>query len=286
MTEQHPEKGRGPSRRAVLTGAALTGAAGLAWAGSAMLGPMVRDLVDALGDGNVGPRPTPTAVPRASMSVFTGLAGSRFYYEVTGSPTRLAIEPAFANLLDASLRDHWTAAGWGIPARLSSYGTWIQADGDATSWHHEGRAFDVGEVRASDGRVLMTCRYDRWGAQSAPRRAGHERNYWRFAATLHRDFAHVLTYLFDEAHHNHIHVDNGRSGSGRSSFRPGSRVQVQAVQAMCRHVWGRNVEITGRWDGATRDATADVLEQAGIGGRLTAGDSQWHAFLSATARRA
>ena len=123
-----------------------------------------------------------------------------------------------------------------------------------------------------------------WGSRTGPALRSAARAYWQLAASLHRDFAYVLTYLYDNAHHNHIHVDDGRSGAGRSSLHRGMRVQAQAVQAMCVHVWGRDIEITGAWDAATRAATGEILREAGIGGSLT-GDAQWHAFLTATASR-
>lgn len=266
----------------------LAGGAGLVWVGREALGPLdgfIDDLADEVGDGprRVGPRPSPTAVDHIELTAYRHLGGARLVYEIDDRPTTLWMEPSFASRLDASLRSHWQAAGWGTPGRLTSYGTWIGTDGQASSWHHAGRAFDVGRVLGDDGAHLVSCRYDLWGTTSGPARDAAERAYWALAATLHRDFAYVLTYLYDDAHHNHIHVDDALSGGGRSPFTRGARVQVHAIQAMCRHVWGQDVQITARWDGPTREATQAVLEQAGIGGRLSC-EEQWHAFLSATAR--
>ena len=63
-------------------------------------------------------------------------------------------------------------------------------------------------------------------------------------------------------------------------------MRAQAVQAMCRHVWGLGIQPTGSWDDDTRSATQDVLDRVGVGGRLTQGQSHWRAFLDATARQA
>lgn len=269
----------------MITAGLLAGAGGLLWAGRDTIGPLAEELFDQAQEGvRPGPRPRPTAADQAGLESYRHLADARLHYEITGRAVAFSMEPGFARRLDACLRSHWAAQGWETPARLTSYGTWIAADGQTDSWHHAGRAFDVGRVVAADGSELVSCRYDVWGARSGAAKRAAERAYWQLAASLHRDFAYVLTYLFDDAHHNHIHVDDGRSGAGRSSFSRGMRLQVRAVQAMCGHVWDRDVPITGSWDAATRDATGEILREAGIGGRLV-GDEQWHAFLTATAGR-
>lgn len=282
-------------RRALLTTAGLGVVAGAGW----LIGPdRIRAGVGAVLDGArdvagearegmeaPGPRPRPTAVASDSLPDYRELGGARLVYEVDGVPSRFPMEPGFGDRLNASLLSHWQAAGWARPAELSSYGTWRSgpAAGEVgSSWHHAGRAFDVGRVTAADGAQLVSCRYDLWGG--GPEHDLQAAAYWRLAATLHRDFEYVLTYLFDEAHHNHIHVDNGRSGDEGSTFSRGARVQVQAVQAMCRYVWGLPVELSSRWDGPTSDATGEVLRRIGVGGALTRGQESWHAFLTATAR--
>jgi hypothetical protein len=94
----------------------------------------------------------------------------------------------------------------------------------------------------------------------------------------------VLTYLYDAQHHNHIHVDNGRSGSEPSTFSSRSPAQVQAVQGILTHLWDAPVEMTGRWDVATRDATEGVLRDLGLGDDL-ADRATWAEFLTAGVRR-
>lgn len=274
------------ARRAVLA-AGLAGAGALVWTGADEIRSATRRVADGLSeaaDNGVRARPRPQAVGVESLTSYDDLAGARLIYEINGRATRFAIEPSFARQLDASLRSHWQAAGWASPARLTSYGTWIRADGEADSWHHAGRAFDVGRVIAADGRELVSCRYDVWGSRTGAAHDTAAKAYWRLAATLHRDFASVLTYAFDAAHHNHIHVDNGVSGAEQSTFRRWSTNQVQGVQGILRHVWGRPVEISGSWDGATEEAAAAVL--AGIAQGDDLGDpTVWRAFLTASARQ-
>lgn len=283
---QAPVRRRGDRevrRRTLLVAGGAAAVAGAAWLAREAIDP-IGEWFDEARDGPEGPRPRPTAVDQRELTAYRQLAGADLHYEITGQSMRLMIEPAFAGQLDACLRAHWRAVGWAVPARLSSYGSWIAAEGVADSWHHAGRAFDVGRVLAADGRELVSCRYDVWGQRSGSAREAAATAYWRLAASLHRDFAYVLTYLYDGDHHNHIHVDNGLSGDQRSTFSRGSTVQVQDVQAMCRHVWGRDVEATGSWDGATRAATQEILAEVGTCGRLTEPDG-WAAFLTATAAR-
>lgn len=269
------------------------GAAGVAllWAGREPIAEVAGDVADGLGEQadevtGGSSRERPTAVAVADIPTFTTLAGARLVYEINDRPSTFAMEAQFAQQLDASLASHWEAAGWGVPAQLTTYGTWIRYEGEERpSWHHAGRAFDVGRIVSEAGVDLASCRYDVWSTADAATRQRHATAYWRLAATVHRDFDYVLTYLYNTAHHNHIHLDNGRSGGGRSTFRRGSRLQVQAVQAMCRHVWNIDVSVTNRWDGATRDAVDQVLDRIGVRGRLT-DQEVWHAFCSATARGA
>lgn len=283
-------------REVIQAGVAAVGVSAL-WVGREPIGDAIGGVAGAAADslsdvltgadgghGLSGPSSQPTAVPASSMTTYSELGGTDLVYEIDDRSSTFRMEPAFAASLDASLRDHWSAAGWGVPAVLTTYGTWIDGSSEpSASWHHAGRAFDVGRVLGPGGTELVSCRYDLWGGTGGEREARAARAYWKLAATLHRDFAYVLTYLYDAAHHNHIHLDNGQSGAERSRFSRGSRVQVQAVQAMCTHVWDRPLSITGRWDGPTRDAAEDVLRVNGLGERFS-GDDAWHAFLTATAR--
>ena len=95
----------------------------------------------------------------------------------------------------------------------------------------------------------------------------------------------MLTYLYNARHANHIHLDNGRSGTELSTFRTRSRVQVQAVQAMLTYLWAEPVELTGRWDGPTRDAARRVGDQLELARDLADDPESWRGFLRASAAR-
>lgn len=226
----------------------------------------------------------PVSVPRTALQERTELGSAAYRYEVDGKATSYYVTPAFGARLERWLATHVAGTGQ-QPDVISSYGAW--APGEGRSWHHSGEAFDVARLFAG-GQELASARYDRWRDDTAAEVRRRLRDYWRLAAGLHTEFADVVTYLYDSSHTNHIHVDTGRFGpTGAPRLIPRSGVQVSAVQAMCRHVWGRSeVQINGELDGVTRDAAAAIIEGHGGRGEITDGVEAWRAFMLATLREA
>ncbi len=222
-------------------------------------------------------------VPRDTLDSHRSLGGAPLVYEPTARPTGFWFDPGFFAQLEA-----WADSLSQSPAQWRTYGSWTsgtsRAGGGSTcdSWHNSGRAFDLASLRFGNGQTV-SCRYDQWRSESPSSLAQSRRAYWILAAGLHRHFAYVLTYLYNDAHDNHIHVDNGRSGSKLSQFSTRSRVQVQAVQAITSHLWNEPVELTGHWDSATRAASGRVLERLGRRGDLDDSTDNWHGFLAASA---
>jgi len=235
------------------------------------------------GDGTGLGRPAgATCVPRSSLAAHRSVAGLPLRYEVTGRRTAFRFDPTFFRQLEVwagELPDLLVAA----PSGVSSYGSWTDGGSACNSWHHAGRAFDLARLPLADGSAV-SCRYDQWRLLDRARLDGARRRYWALAAGLHQRFAYVLTYLYDARHANHIHLDNGRSGDGDSTFSRRSGVQVHAVQAVCSYLWSEPVELTGRFDGATRRAAGRVLDGLGLPDDLDAADS-WRGFLAASAAR-
>ncbi|MDQ2755787.1 MAG: hypothetical protein M3Y71_04380 [Actinomycetota bacterium] len=288
------------TRRGALSlgGAGVAVVAGLGLGVRALGGPgSVVDVVRRPRDPGL-PGVQPGCVAAGALTAATQLRGIPLVYDESGDRTSFRFEPTFRARLESWLPRHASASGLGNPAEVWTLGSWVAGDpsgsgvaadgtvdtaGGCRSWHNAGRAFDLTRLVDGTGQVVVSARYDLWsrftGAQLETTRA----RYWRTVAGLHRDFDSVLTYLYNDLHHTHVHIDDGRvNGTSGSLFRAGSRVQVQAVQAMCSYVWGRPVDTTGEWDGATRDATAEVLAQTGVGGALTDGGTAWHGFLDAT----
>ena len=227
-------------------------------------------------------RESATCVPRSALDSHASLAGLPLVYEPNQRRSTFRFDAVFLGRLEQwadGLADVLPAA----PRELSTYGSWTDGGMACDSWHHAGRAFDLARVRLVDG-TEVSCRYDRWRSLEGARLDEARRRYWALAAGLHAPFAYVLTYLYDGQHANHVHVDNGRSGDGDSSFSARSTVQVQAVQAICRYLWSQPVELTGRWDAPTRRAAGQVLDGLGLDDSLTAAGS-WSGFLGAAVAR-
>lgn len=244
------------------------------------------------------PGASPSCVTADTLTATRELRGVPLVYDVTGERTSFRFEPSFRARLESWLPRHASVSGLGVPAEVWSLGSWIAGDPQGSgegqdgtvdtatgcrSWHNAGRAVDLTRLVDATGTVAVSFREDLWSRLPPAEVDAQRRRYWRAVAGLHRDFDSVLTYLYNDLHRTHVHVDDGRVGAtGGSELRTRSSVQVQAVQAMCTWVWDRPVERTGRWDAATSDATREVLAQNGIGGALTDGLPAWRGFLDAT----
>jgi hypothetical protein len=227
-------------------------------------------------------RARPVSVARTELQARTELGSAAYVYEINGRTATYYVTPAFGARLERWLTLHETETGQ-RPDRVHSYGAW--APGNERSWHSSGEAFDIAGLRRG-GKDLVSARYDQWRDDTAAEVRRRLQGYWRLAAGLHVEFADVLTYLFDSNHANHIHVDTGRFGpTGAPRLIQRSAAQVQAIQAMCVHVWGRSeVQVNGELDSATRDATTQILREHGGRGELGDGVEAWRAFLLATMR--
>ena len=227
-------------------------------------------------------RNSPACVSRATLPRFGKLGSLPLVYEVNRRRSEFAIEQGFAGQLATWLGDLADLTGWDL-RQLWTYGTWTDGADSCSSWHNAGRAFDLARLQLDDGQQV-SCRYDQWRTGPDRTMAAARRRYWALAASAHKHFAYVLTYLYNDRHHNHIHLDNGRSGSAMSSFSTRSPAQVQAVQGLLTHLWDSPVEITGRYDASTRAAIARVLDGLEVSGELT-DQPTWVALLDASTRR-
>lgn len=257
---------------------------GAAAAGTYAVTQGLPDLPDIPGVSGPSPREVfqrPVPVEYTALQARTRVGSAAYVYEISGEPAIYYVESAFGARLDEWLAFHTRQTGQ-APDAVRSYGAWAPVSD--TSWHSSGQAFDLARLRAG-GKDLVSLRYDQWRDAPASELRRRLDAYWRVAAGLHHEFADVLTYLYDSEHANHIHVDTGRFGAERPRLIRRSRVQVQAVQAMCRHVWGRTaVEVTGEWDDRTRDVTTEILEATGGPGELADSQEAWQAFMVATMR--
>lgn len=227
-----------------------------------------------------GEEPHATCADPSALRRADHIGRAALVYELDERRQAMRFQPGFHDQLSRWLAEWNEHSRYGGVRQIWGYGAYVPKD-DCRSWHAEGRAFDISRLRAGD-RLLVSARTDLWHEVSPARRADLERRYWTLAASLHLHFAYVLTHHFDALHANHIHVDNGISGSHMSRFDRESRVQNQAVQAICRSIWGQTGEVTGEW-ADTRTIATPVLSQLGISDLRK--QSTWQGFLRASVAR-
>lgn len=266
------------SRRGVLVGGVATlGLAGLGLAGldKVLTGPGLPGL-----GGGSATREQPTCLDASQLVPASRIGRARIIYEPTGKAATMRFDAGFLGQLERWMVDFEATSRYGGATQVWSYGAHVVKD-QCRSWHANGRAFDISRLRTGSTPVV-SAREDLWHEASPQRQTELRRRYWTLAASLHLHFAYVLTHHFDQEHRNHIHVDNGISGAGMSTFSRGSRVQNQAVQAICQTIWGQPGEVTGQWD-ETREQAGPVL--AGLGLRDLRRQETWQGFLRASVQR-
>ncbi|WP_152364336.1 hypothetical protein [Microlunatus speluncae] len=253
-------------RRRVLLGG--VGFAALGFAGCGLLPD---------GDGE-----PPFCAARSALTGHDSLGDLPLIYEVDEQGRTFSFDTVFYDRLIDWLAFFREQTGVTV-SELRTYGSWTDGGVECSSWHNAGRAFDLAGLRHR-GQDVISCRYDHWRAAPAAEQRTLLRRYWATAASLHHHFRDVLTYLFDDQHLNHIHIDNGQTGPELSTFTGQSRVQIHAVQAICSHVWDRPAPIDGQWTDPTRQVVAEVTGELGAGDDL-GNPETWRAFLRASTAR-
>lgn len=255
-----------PTRRTLLGGA--LGATALGVTGIGLAGP---------------------AAAHGEITTYPGISGVPTVYEVSGNLASFGYRTSFHDRLNSWL-DFWdanTPASFGTPHRVWTYGA--HTDSRVSEAHNNGRGFDLSRIVTIVNGVATRrffARRDIWMNWSDADRIAERRRYWATSASAHHHFRNVLTYEYNAAHNNHIHIDNLVSGSGNSTFSTGSDAQVQHVQACCAYVWGLGTEIDGIWGPQTASHSTRVLRAAGVAsGSLTTSQSHWLAFNRHTVRK-
>lgn len=270
------------SRRRMLslgTAAAVVGGATLLSGGSALAAPHLSDSSDQVDAAS-------RCVPESTLVSRSDIGGSKLIYDSgSGTPAGGKFNSAFHQKLVAWRNYYNDNNPWVPMTQIWHLG--VLRPGDADSWHCAGRAIDLTRGIGTDAsaQLQFSFRYDQWKDNTGPSRIVYERRYWAAVASLHAVFRDVLTYRFNTAHYNHVHVDNGQSGTGPSTFSTGSGTQVESVQAMLHFIWGYSNRQTSWSESVDGARCAAVLQRIGVGGRLTTSTSHWRAFLRATCRK-
>ena len=176
---------------------------------------------------------------------------------------------------------------WGWVSRIYALGAHVDPPA-SEGMHNYGRAFDITRVYFMTGDTLterFDMRYDVWRDKSDM--SFWRTRYWGLMGSLHYRFRHVISYLDNSNHHNHIHVDDAvYSLTGDSRFDSSSTTQTLFVQAACTWVWGETTARDGDYGPNTRTASNAVLRRIGRSGYLHDNQANWQAFCQNTYTRA
>ncbi|MEM1059168.1 MAG: hypothetical protein AAGK14_07955 [Verrucomicrobiota bacterium] len=190
-------------------------------------------------------------------------------YGTRGQARRWLSTLSFERRLDAAFGELWERCPLGPAAIITSAGAWV----DKPGYHGLGRGFDLDALF--------------WPVGTAPRDAFVALHYPKDLAfylgvesVLRRHFGTVLQYLYNAAHRDHFHVDDGTPVAWRS----GSRSRVLYLQSALTHLHAAPVAIDGLHGPETAAATRTVLRRLGLGESLERA-ATWRDFLAAGAER-
>ena len=287
--EDRPNEGYTTSRRAMLALTAL-GAAGMVFAPTAVMAAETA-VDDTSGEdtGAIGADDGALAACGATVYPHSEIWGAPTYYEPTGTAASFRYNATFYNRLETWLAFWYanTPVSWLTPLRVWSYGCYVNRNDGCVSMHNYGRAFDISRIYATVNGSLSRvfyARYDLWRTLTGSALTTTRKRYWATAASIHYHFKYVLTYAYNSAHWNHIHMDNQVSGGGNSTFSTGSRSQIVHVQAVCTYIWGYATTIDGIWGPQTDGNSRRVLSRIGRSGGLTTSQTNWLEFNRTSTR--
>jgi len=171
----------------------------------------------------------------------------------------------FEDKLDACFAELEQVCPRGRPEVITSAGAWVDKEG----YHGRGEAFDLDGLHWSDTKFITL---------DFPT---ERRFYLGVEAVLRKHFPTVLNYYFNQAHHDHLHLDLGHE----MAFNRVRRNKVLFLQAALTHVLEIPVAIDGGWGPQTSGATTRALDELNISGQLENLDT-WRQFLTAISTRA
>jgi hypothetical protein len=194
-------------------------------------------------------------------------------YGTRGQPRRFFMTADFHSKLEACFSELWGLCPLGSAEVIATAGAWVEKPGA----HGAGRAFDLDALFWPD-RTFITLHY--------PNDRGV---YLAVEAVLRRYFGTVLNFEYNAAHRDHFHVDDLTA----VGFVRQHRSRVLFVQMVLRDLFGRPIELDGRWGPQTAGAVAAVLHRHGLGDANNPSDAAevgdllaaaWLPFLSVVAR--
>jgi len=183
-----------------------------------------------------------------NLTAFSMIAGVPIRYARTkdhpygtqGKPRTQQVTEEFLEKLDDCFTELWNVCPHGKAESITSGGAYVEKAGR----HGEGRAIDIDAIWWAN-KVLITAGYNE-----------HKRFYLGVEAIIRRHLGTVLGYLYNKAHHDHWHIDDGTE----VKFTIRSRSRVMFMQAALLHIWGKHIAIDGIYGPATDGALRTCLD--------------------------
>ena len=172
------------------------------------------------------------------------------HYGVTGIPIKPFMQDKFAGQCEACFRqlvDLLEAKNLGPVGSILTGG--ISRTGSGSSFHHTNRAFDL------DGLILPT---QNWVADTFPQRP---LIYLGIESVLRQHFGTVLSYDYNDDHHDHFHFDNGRV----PGFKNLAKSHVIYLQNAIFFAYQIQIGRDGVWGPETRSRSDELRAELGIG---------------------
>ena len=137
--------------------------------------------------------------------------------------------------------------------------------------HSSGNALDITALRFNNTTFDMNVGW-RNGQPFVQRRG-----YLAIWAGLRMYCRTVLTNAYNQAHEDHIHVDNdGRGSAAPPAIRTAASTDTKLIQTTCNLLNGASLAIDGSWGSATTREYDDLLDQLGMA-CLSPTTNFWHA---------
>lgn len=152
------------------------------------------------------------------------------------------------------LRTISAAAGYSEVSIVTSAGAYVDKPGE----HGLGQAIDVDRIDWADGTISSMIDLD-WNSGD---RELHKR-YYAVDATLRAHFRWGLDHTYNEAHHDHFHMDFGGLPVQLSD---GSTSDVGWIQAACNEFMDAGLVVDQVWGPLTQAAFDESKQRLGVAG--------------------
>lgn len=185
------------------------------------------------------------------------------YGTIGKGPRRVRLLSGFFIKLEHFLFELWGYCGMGCAKALVSGGCYV----DKPGMHGEGRAIDIDALWWKDIKLIT---------QNYP---GNEHLYLAIESVIRKHFGTVLGYLYNKAHEDHWHIDDGSP----VWFRKSSKSRTIYVQSTITHIFKNEIGIDGDYGTETETAVQEILGELSVETKNLEDVSTWFAFLDAAA---